>query len=112
MKNTYKNMKIKRFNEDEQVDISSERVDEILNELKEFASNISDKSKTIEALLNELGNFRSQSKKGNDQIDDSISSLQIIRTDMDDSVDKIDTVINNLIDYNESGRKYLYTENK
>lgn len=105
-------MKIRRFNEDEQVDITSERVEEVLIELKEFASNISDKSKSIESLLTELGNFRSQSKKGNDQIDDSIASLQIIKKDLDNSLDKIDNVINNMIDYNENGRKFLYTETK
>lgn len=105
-------MKIKRFNEDEQVDISSERVEEILTELRDFASTMNDKSKSVEALLNELGNFQSQSKKGNDQIDDSIASLQVIKKDVDDCIDKIDTVVNNLSDYNDTGRKYLYTENK
>jgi len=104
--------KIRRFNEDEQSDISSERVEEILTELKDFASSINDKSKLVESLLNELGNFKNQSKKGNDQIDDSISALQIIKKDLDDSIDKMDTVANNLIDYNSNGRKYLYTENK
>jgi hypothetical protein len=71
-----------------------------------------DKSKYIESLLNELNNFRSDSKKGNDQIDDSIAALQVIKKDVDDCNDKIDTVINNLMDYNDGGRKYMYTENK
>jgi ABC-type transporter Mla subunit MlaD len=101
-------MKIRRFNEDEQVDISSE----IIEELKDFASIMDDKSKSVESLLNELNNFKSDSKKGNDQIDDSISALQVIKKDVDDSKDKIDTVVNNLMDYNDTGRKYMYTENK
>ncbi len=105
-------MKIKRFNEAEQVDISSERVNEILEELKDFASIMEDKSKYTESLLNELNNYKSESTKGNDQIDDSIAALQVIKKDIDDSKDKIDTIINNLLDYNEGGRKYLYTENK
>lgn len=105
-------MKIKRFNEDDQVDISSERIDEILNEMRDFASAMNDKSKSVEALLNELGNFKSQSKKGNDQIDDSIASLQVIKKDVDDCMDKIDTVINNLVDYNDNGRKFMYLETK
>jgi chromosome segregation ATPase len=105
-------MKIKRFNEDEQVDISSERVSEINEELKDFASIMLDKSKYIESLLNELNNYKSDSKKGNDQIDDSIAALQVIKKDVDDCNDKIDTVINNLMDYNDGGRKYMYTENK
>jgi chromosome segregation ATPase len=105
-------MKIKRFNEDEQVDISSERVSEINEELKDFAATMLDKSRYIESLLNELNNFKSDSKKGNDQIDDSIAALQVIKKDVDDCNDKIDTVINNLMDYNDGGRKYMYTENK
>jgi chromosome segregation ATPase len=105
-------MKIKRFNEDEQVDISSERVGEINEQLKDFAATMLDKSRYIESLLNELNNFKSDSKKGNDQIDDSIAALQVIKKDVDDCNDKIDTVINNLMDYNDGGRKYMYTENK
>lgn len=103
-------MKIKRFNEDEQVDISSDRVTEINGELKSFADIMSDKSKYIESLLNELSNYKNDSKKGNDQIDDSILALQVIKKDIDDCSDKIDTIINNLLDYNDGGRKFLYTE--
>lgn len=105
-------MKIKRFNEDEQVDISSERVNEINEQLKDFSATMLDKSKYVESLLNELNNYKSDSKKGNDQIDDSIAALQVIKKDVDDCNDKIDTVINNLMDYNDGGRKYMYTENK
>ena len=105
-------MKIRRFNEGEQVDISSERINEVLDELKDFTSLMDEKSKYVESLLNELNNCKSESKKGNDQIDDSIAALQVMKKDIDDCVDKIDTTINNLSDYNDSGRKYMYTENK
>jgi ABC-type transporter Mla subunit MlaD len=103
-------MKIRRFSEDNQSDISSERIEEVLSDLKDFASNISERSKSVESLLNELSNFKGQSKKGNDQIDDSIASLQIIKKDLDDCLDKLDTVASDLTNYNENGRKYLYTE--
>lgn len=105
-------MKIKRFNESEEVNISADRVGEIVEDLKSMLSSFDDDIKKIELYLNELNNYKSQSKKGNDQIDDSISALQIIRKDLDSSIDKVDTVINNLIDYNDEGRKYIYTENK
>jgi len=105
-------MKIKRFNEDEQVDISTERVNEMVEQLRDFASTMNDKSKLVESLINELNNYRSDSKKGNDQIDDSIPALQVIKKDIDYSSDKLDTVVSNLLDYNEGGRKYLYTETK
>lgn len=103
-------MKIKRFNEDEQLDISSDRVTEINRELKIFADIMSDKSKYIESLLNELSDYKNDSKKGNDQIDDSILALQVVKKDIDDCSDKIDTIVNNLLDYNDGGRKFLYTE--
>lgn len=103
-------MKINRFNE--QMDISSERIGEIVENLIDFSSILDDKSKFIESIINELNNYKSESKKGNDQIDDSLAALQVLKKDIEDSLDKVDTVVNNLNDYNEGGRKYLYTENK
>jgi methyl-accepting chemotaxis protein len=106
-------MRIKRFNEaTQEVDISSDRIDEILIELKETAAAIEDKNKLIESLENELDNYKSDSQKGNDQIDDSIFALQVIKKNITDSLDKIDTVVKNLQSYDDEGRKYLYTENK
>jgi ABC-type transporter Mla subunit MlaD len=105
-------MKIRRFNEGDQVDISSERINEVLDELKDFTSLMDEKSKYVESLLNELNNYKSNSQKGNDQVDDSVAALQVIKKDLDNSLDKTDTVLTNLMDYTEKGRKYLYTENK
>jgi ABC-type transporter Mla subunit MlaD len=105
-------MKIKRFFESDQVDISTERITEVMDELKDFIANIEDRSKKIDALGTELSNYKNNSTKSNDQIDDSIAALQIIKKDLDDCVDKLDTVVNNLDSYNLDGRKYLYTENK
>ena len=106
-------MKIRRFFEaEEQKDLATERVDEILKELKEFTSQLEEKSKITDALETELSNYKNLSNKSNDQIDDSIAALQIIKKNVDDSIDKLDTVITNIQNYNEEGRKYLYTENK
>lgn len=106
-------MRIKRFFEsEEQKDIATERVDEMLKELKEFTAQLEDRNNMIEALTAELSNYKNISTKSNDQIDDSIAALQIIKKNVDDSVDKLDTVVTNIQSYNESGRKYLYTENK
>ena len=104
--------RIKRFNESEQVDVSTERVDEILVDLKELTSTLYDKKKMIDSLISELNNYKNKSDKGNDQIDDSIAALQVIMKDLENSTDKTDTVIGNLQSYNDDGRKYLYTENK
>lgn len=106
-------MRIKRFNEaTEQVDISSERIDELMSELKETISTIDSKNKFIESLENELNDYKSDSQRGNDQIDDSIFALQVIKKNLSDSLDKFDTIIKNLQSYDDEGRKYLYTENK
>lgn len=101
-------MKIKRFLEsEEQKDLANERVEEILNELKEFTSQLENRVKIVNSLESELSNYKNLSTKSNDQIDDSIAALQIIKKNVDDSIDKLDTVINNLRDYNTDGRKYL-----
>lgn len=105
-------MKIKRFNESEQLDISTERVGEIVESVKEMMAFIDDKNDFLESLLNELNNYKNESSKGNDQIDDSIASLQVAKKDVDNILDKLDNVVSNLKDYNDSGRKYLYTETK
>lgn len=106
-------MKIRRFFEAvEQKDLAPERIEEILKELKEFTSQLEEKSKITDSTETELSNYKNLSDKSNDQIDDCISALQIIKKNVDDSIDKLDTIINNLQNYKEEGRKYLYTENK
>ena len=103
----------KKINEaTENTDISPERVGEIINELKELVSALDDKSKAIEAYNSELNNYKTNSKKSNDQIDDSILALQIIKKDLDSAIEKTDTVINNLVDYTDKGRSFLYSQDK
>lgn len=101
-------MRIKRFFESEQADISNERVGEILDVLREMVINIEDKSKYIDLLGNELSNYKNKSVKNNDQIDDTIGALQIIKKDLDNVMDKLDTSVENLQNYNDEGRKALY----
>ncbi len=105
-------MRIKRFLENAQMNISYDRVEEILKELKELTAYLDDKNKSVLSLTTELNNYKNKSQKSNDQIDDSISALQIIKNDFDNSISKLDTVINNITDYNQEGRKFLYSENK
>lgn len=101
-------MKIRKFNESDQVDISSDRISEIVDELKDMISMIDSKGESIESLSNELNTYKGMSKNGNDQIDDSIANLQIVKKYLTECKDKIDNVANNMNDYNENGRKYLY----
>ena len=80
-------MRIKKFNENEIQNLSTERVDEIIESMTELTSHINQKNEMIDSLINELNNFRSTSKSKNDQIDDSISNLQLIRGSLSESID-------------------------
>ncbi|MCK9475599.1 MAG: hypothetical protein M0R46_06765 [Candidatus Muirbacterium halophilum] len=104
-------MRLKKFYEYESIEISPERVNKIIEELKEIASNMEEKSKYTEKLLNELNNYKSPSKTSNDQIDDSILSLYVIKKNISDSIDKVDNIVNNLTNYIDEGRNFLYSEN-
>jgi uncharacterized protein YoxC len=105
-------MKIKRFNESqEDINISTQRVDEIIEDMNNMLSNLDDKNKTLQSYTNELSNYKSSSKTSNDQIDDSIVALEISIKNNEDTIDKIDTIISNLLNYNDNGRDFLYSEN-
>ena len=56
-------MRIKRFLENAQMDISSDRVEEILKELKELTAYLDDKNKSVLSLTTELNNYKNKSKK-------------------------------------------------
>lgn len=101
-------MKIRRFNEAEISDISTDRVLEIIKMISDMSSDLNQKSENIDALLNELNNFRSSSKGKNDQIDDSVANLEFVKNHFKDSLDKLDNIAQNMKDYNQNGRKYLY----
>lgn len=103
-------MRIKRFTES--LEISPERIREMIEELKELLTSLEEDNKVIERYLNELEDYKSESQKGNDQIDDSLAAFQIVKKNLSEAIDKTDTVVSNLVDYNQNDRQYLYTENK
>ena len=106
-------MKIKKFNEsEEQLNISNERVNEIINELSSMASEIDANLKDFTSLFSELENYRTTSKKSNNQIDDASISIDSIKTKLSESTILVDSVIGLLKDYNENGSKYLYDPSK
>lgn len=105
-------MKILKFNESEQNEISESRLSEIEIELSEFNSNLYDKNKKVESLIAELNTFKNSSDNKNDQIDDSISLLQTLSRYLEDSVDNIDSILINIDSYSKEGRKFLYSEAK
>jgi chromosome segregation ATPase len=102
-------MKIRKFYEaDEVMDISNDRITEILSQLSNMSSDLDKKKEEIISLTNEMSNYRSKSKKSNDQIDDSVADMETIDSKLGDIISSIDTISNNLKSYNESGRQYLY----
>jgi ABC-type transporter Mla subunit MlaD len=111
-------MKIKRFYESELQgpdgtidivnDISPEKTEEIIKELKIVQTDISKHMEAISIFEKQLSRFKSDKKKSNDQIDDSVIQLQqLIGTLKKEVQPKIDTTISNLENYIENGRNFL-----
>jgi len=103
-------MRIKRFNENQSTqstesnEISYQVVDDIIKDVKDFASLFDTKEKEFESLINQLTNYKNPAT-GNDQIDNSIFSLEEIRSNIKESLVKISDVISNLESYKSEGRK-------
>lgn len=104
-------MKIKRFNEKMENNISIERSSQIIDELAIVISELDIRLNYVKSLENELSNYQSKSTKGNNQIDDSILNIQLVKKELENSISNIDTTINNFIDYIDNGENFLYTEN-
>jgi hypothetical protein len=85
-------MRIKKFNEKEQIDISSERVEEIVDELRKLSSKLENGYKVSDSFINEFNNYKSDSQKGNDQIDDTVFALEVVKKNLDDSLDKLSPI--------------------
>ena len=102
-------MRIRKYNESSELDnISNERISEILEELKNISSFIDDKKNEVQSFTGELSKFKSKTNKSNDQIDDTVSTLESLKSKMDDILSSLNAINNNLTDYKENGRRYLY----
>lgn len=101
-------MKIKRISEKLIGDISSEKVEEILSSLKKICSNIEEGKKDIDNINNILSKFSNPKSKNNDQIDDSVVNFKKIINDLQSVIDVIDNTSQNLENYRDNGRKYIY----
>ena len=91
-------MRIRRFNENDQ--ISKERVDEIVKDLREFSDILEGKQKEIVSLIEELGRYTTEDAKKIDDVGNSITALQIVKDDLANSIDKIDNAVLDLEKYN------------
>lgn len=102
-------MKIRRYNEQNDIlDISSDKVAEILEVISSMISNTNSDRKKVEDIHEELSSFKSDSNKSNDQIDDAVSNLELVKAKLNDALDLLDNISQELKDYSENGRKYLY----
>lgn len=101
-------MQIRKISEDLIQDISSEKVEEMIKNLKYISEIIDEKKKEIKKLSSDLSVFSNKKKKKNDQIDDSILNFEKVDSNLLDALSLLDTVYKNLEDYKENGRKYLY----
>ncbi len=102
-------MRIRKYNESSEINnISNERIAEILDELKKISSYIDDKKNEVQSFTGELSKFKSRTNKSNDQIDDTVSTLETLKSKMDDILSNLNAINNNLTDYKENGRRYLY----
>jgi ABC-type transporter lipoprotein component MlaA len=103
-------MKIRKFDEgmDDMVDISTERVREILLVVSTLSSSSDDNYKIVQELYMELSKFKSKSSVSNDQLDDSVINLELLQSKLNDSLSIMKKIEELLESYAESGRKYLY----
>ena len=102
-------MRISKFNESNSLeDISNDRIKEILDSMRNTSDVIDDKLEEVQTLLTEFSKFKGKSRKSNDQIDDTIMNLESLKTKMNDILLTISSINENLTDYKENGRRYLY----
>jgi hypothetical protein len=96
-------MRIRRFNEN-LVELSFDRVDEMLNEIEEFLSTLVEKDKYFDSIINELKNYQDLSSK-NDQIDDSIFKIENSKKDLSNIITELSIVVDNLNSYKNKNNK-------
>jgi len=101
-------MRIKRITDAVINDISNERVEEMLETLKEIVESMDDNKELLKTMESELSNFLNKNAKKNDQLDDSSLNLNTSLGKIDEVLGLLDTIYTNLEDYNKNGRKYIY----
>lgn len=106
-------MKIRRFYEaesqsPEQLQLSNETLDEMMDKLTEISQSFDSKTKEITTITDTLSNFLSSSKSTNNQIDDAHLNLETIKTKIKDILGLMDQVNSQLKDYYDSGERFIY----
>jgi ABC-type transporter Mla subunit MlaD len=112
-------MRIKRFYEQdenleftEQTKLSPDTISEILKKIQEISAIFNEKKEELENITNTISTFKSNSTTSNTQIDDSYLYLQEISKKLSDALDRLDEVHKNLTSYEESGEKFLVSNDK
>ena len=100
---------IRKFTEaTEQLQLSNETLEEMMDKIEEISENMDSGKKTISSIVETLSNFLSNSKSSNNQIDDAHLNLKTIETKISDMLGLLDQVNSQLKDYNDSGEKFIY----
>lgn len=103
-------MRIRKFNEaiEDNVDISNERVAEIMEGITEVFNNLEADREKVKNYYSELSKYRSKSENSNDQIDDSSINMELVDTKMEECLTIINKINTALENYVKEGRKFLY----
>lgn len=101
-------MKIRRFYESSEMEMSNESIENIISKLTEITSSSENKMGELTDIIKSLSKFKSNSSNSNTQIDDSCLNLDLVDKKLSEVINLLDTVINNLNDYKDSGEKYIY----
>jgi chromosome segregation ATPase len=100
---------IRKFTEaTEQLQLSNETLEEMMNKITQISEDMDSGKKTVSSIVETLSNFLSNSKSSNNQIDDAHLNLKTIETKISDMLGLLDQVNNQLKDYNDSGEKFIY----
>lgn len=99
--------KFENFTYGQTGELSEDKVNEIMNTLKESSKIINSEKEKLDEIVKDLEIFISEKNK-NDQIDDSYISIKNVNGLLSESCDKIDEINSKMSDYLKNGRQYLY----
>ncbi len=101
-------IRIKKFNEDISSNISNDKVNEIISELKSISDVLEKDLIKVNNITNDLNKFTSKTNKSNNQIDDSYVNMKTLSSKIKESISIIININKQLNNYNENGEQFLY----
>lgn len=96
---------VKRFTEQVDITISTERTNEIMDEIRDTTENITELIEKLNTITEELKRYTSNNKP--DQLDKAIVKLSQSSKNLGDTITLIDDVMTELETYSKEGRQYI-----